>query len=73
MKYLKIFKNWRIIVLTIMFVVATLLLFGDCSSIKAFALNIIGLAIGIYTYRLADGWHKQGLIDEINVFNDNDE
>lgn len=74
MKYLKIFKNWRIIALTIMGIAAALLILGDGNKITLILFaKAVGIMVGTVAYKLAKDWHKEGKIDEINVFNDNDE
>ena len=74
MKYLAIFKNWRLIALLIMAVAAFILILGDGNrdGIIIFA-KILGFFLAVFCYKIGNEWHKDGKIDEINVFNDNDE
>lgn len=73
MKYLKVFKNWRIVFLTIIAAAALLLILGDGNrfSVIVFA-KVVGCALAYVCYRLGKHWHEKGEIDEIKVFNDNE-
>lgn len=74
MKYLKIFKNWRIIALTIMAIAAVILIAGDGNktNLIVFA-KIIGFFVATFCYKIGKDWYESGKIDEINVFNDNED
>lgn len=73
MKYLKVFKNWRIVFLTIIAAAALLLILGDGNrfSVIVFA-KVVGGALAYVCYGLGKHWNEKGEIDEIKVFNDNE-
>lgn len=74
MKYLKIFKNWRIIALTVMAVAAFILILGESEKATVIAITkLIGFTLAFFCYKIAKDWHEKGLINEINEFNDNNE
>ena len=73
MKYIKVFKNWRIMFLTIIAAAALLLILGDGNRISVIVFaKIVGGALAYVCYRLGKHWYEKGEIDEINVFNDNE-
>ena len=73
MKYIKVFKNWRIMFLTIIAAAALLLILGDGNRISVIVFaKIVGGALAYACYRLGKHWYEKGEIDEINVFNDNE-
>ena len=70
-KYLDIFKNWRCVLLAVAWIIALLCIMADSDDLLNVLIKLVGLAIGFYAYKLGERWHNEGLIDEINVFNDN--
>ena len=74
MKYLKIFKNWRIIALTVMVIAALILIIGESeNTIAIVSVKLIGFMLGTFCYKIAKEWHDDGKINEIDEFNDNHE
>lgn len=70
MKYLLPFKNWRIVVLTVMALLAILLIFCDGDDLGALACaKAIGIALTYGCWRVADQWEAAGLITELEVWN----
>lgn len=68
MKYLRIFTNWRIIAITAMFCVATLLLLCETENATSLAVTkISGIAMMYVTGCLFSAW--EGRMNELNVFN----
>ena len=73
MKYLKVFKNWRIATLTVMFMATLVLIAGDGDRIGLVVFSkLIGFALGALGYKLGKEWMKDGKLDELNVFNDDE-
>lgn len=73
MKYLKAFKNWRIIALTVMAAGAIILILSESESMVALlATKAIGFIIGFFIYKIGKDWYNKGLIDEIDEFTDNE-
>lgn len=74
MKYLKIFKNWRIVTLTVIFIATFILIAGDCNNIRLILFaKLIGLVLGFLGYKTGKEWMEKGLLKELDVFNDNEE
>ena len=71
MGYLKLFTNWRIVFLTVIYMAAFILIFSESENITAIiATKLIGFALGYTGYTLSKSWGDKGLIDEINVFSE---
>lgn len=68
--YLKLFLNWRIDVLMALAIVAFMLILGECEDISTLiATKLVGFGLAYGCYKLSQVWDKQGLIDELNIFN----
>lgn len=71
MKYLKVFSNWRIVVLTVLAMAAVLLVLVDCDCIEVFVLTkLVGFFLAYFAYRIGKYWKDKGMLDEINVFDE---
>lgn len=67
--YLKPFLNWRIDTLMLLAMVAMMLILSECDQLPTLlATKVAGFATAYGYYRLSQHWDKQGLIDELNVF-----
>lgn len=67
-KYLKIFKNWRLVALAVIYVAAAVLLVSDYDEISLFALTkAIGISLCFYGYKICKEWYDDGKINEINA------
>jgi hypothetical protein len=72
MKYLLPFKNWRIVVLTILAALALAFAAGDCDNLVLFFVTkVIAVILGFATHKLSKRW--DGKMPELEVFNDNEE
>lgn len=68
-QYIKPFLNWRINVLMALAIVAFVLILGECEGLSTLiATKFVGFALAYGCYKLFQAWDKQGLIDELNVF-----
>lgn len=73
MKYLLPFKNWRIVVLTILAAATLAFAAGDCDNLGAFLISkVAAVILGFITHSLWNRWDNLGLITELEVWNDND-
>lgn len=71
MKYLKVFKNWRIVTLTVIFIATFILIAGDGNNIRLILFaKLIGFALGFLGYKTGKEWMKNGQLDELKAFND---
>ena len=71
-KYLIPFRNWRVLVLTALAMLALLLLAGETDDMTVLLLiKAIGFGCGWLCFRLGNRWDKLGLIDELNVYSEN--
>ena len=71
-KYLIPFLNWRVLVLTLLSMVAFVLIMGETESLKVFLLiKVLGFALGYLCYRLGKYWDERGLISELDVYSEN--
>lgn len=65
-KYFKIYRNWRVHVLTILVMVAMFLLLGDCDDMGYLLLTKgIGFGVAYIIYRLGKYWNAKGQINEL--------
>lgn len=65
-KYFKIYRNWRVHVLTILVMVAMFLLLGDCEDMGYLLLTKgIGFGVAYIIYRLGKYWNAKGKINEL--------
>ena len=65
-KYFKIYRNWRVHVLTILVMVAMFLLLGDCDDMGYLLLTKgIGFGVVYIIYRLGKYWNAKGKINEL--------
>jgi hypothetical protein len=65
-KYFKIYRNWRVHVLTILVMVAMFLLLGDCDDMGYLLLTKgIGFGVAYIIYRLGKYWNAKGKINEL--------
>lgn len=65
-KYFKIYRNWRVHVLTILVMVAMFLLLGDCDDMGYLLLTKgIGFGVAYIIYRLGKYWNVKGKINEL--------
>ena len=68
MKYISIFKNWRILALTAVLTASAMLLLGDSDDIGwLVAAKVSGLAMMRITTWLYGRW--KGMMGELDVFN----
>lgn len=71
-KYLIPLLNWRVLVLTLLSMVAFVLILGDTDDLTVFMfIKVLGFALGYLCYRLSKHWDERGLIDELNVYSEN--
>ena len=67
-KYFKIYRNWRVHVLTILVMVAMFLLLGDCEDMGYLLLTKgIGFGVAYIIYRLGKYWNAKGKINELTA------
>lgn len=72
MKYLLPFKNWRIVVLTILAALTLAFAVGDCDDlVLLFITKIIAVILAYGTRALARHW--DGKMPELDVYNDKEE
>lgn len=72
-KYLKIYLNWRVNVLTILAMVVTILIASENESLsQLFLTKIAGFVLGYFTFRLGKYWNSKGKIDEFMELADED-
>lgn len=65
-KYFKIYRNWRVHVLTILVMVAIFLLLGDCDDMGYLLLTKgIGFGVAYIIYHLGKYWNAKGKINEL--------
>ncbi len=66
-EYLNLYRNWRIHVLTVLVIVGSVLIMGECEdSMGKFLLSkVAGFSIAYLTYRLGKYWNSKGKIDEL--------
>ena len=68
MKYLSPFKNWRIVVLTILAAITLILAMADGDDIAlVFLTKVIAVILGYATHVMAHRW--DGKMPELEVFN----
>ena len=68
MKYLKIFKNWRLIALAVITIAAIMLLASDSGAISLFMLTkVVGIFLCFFGYKIGKEWYDDGKINEINA------
>lgn len=67
-KYLNIYRNWRVIVLFLLCMVAALFILGDCDDM-GYLLFIKGVGFGLayIIYRLGKYWDAKGKINELTA------
>lgn len=71
MKYLKVFRNWRIVALTVFSIAALLLILGDGDNVAVIVFTkLVGFAIGYLVYRIGKDWKGRGMLDELDVFDE---
>lgn len=69
-----IVRNWRIVVLTLMFSLTLLLAMADVDNFALLvATKILAVILGYLTNKLSKSWDKEGYLKELEVFNDNEE
>lgn len=67
-KYLKIFKNWRLLALAVIAIAAIMHLASDSDALSLFTLTkIIGISLCYFGYKIGKEWHDDGKINEINA------
>lgn len=60
------FRNWRVIVLTVLGMVAAVFILGDCDDMGYLLLTKgIGFGIAYIIYRLGKYWNAKGKINEL--------
>ena len=60
------FRNWRVIVLAVLVMVAAVFFLGDCDDMGYLLLTKgIGFGIAYITYRLGKYWKAKGKINEL--------
>lgn len=71
MKYLTPLRNWRIVALTILAMVAFALIIGETDDLTTFVtIKAAGFALAYACYRLSCHFDRRHLIDELNVFSE---
>lgn len=66
MKYLKIFKNWRITALCVIFIAAMFLIAGEGNNVTLIIIaKLVGFALVTFGYKVAKDWREKGLLDEL--------
>lgn len=67
-KYFKIYRNWRVHVLTLLCMVAALFILGDCDDMGYLLFTKgVGLGIAYIIYRLGKYWDAKGKINELTA------
>ena len=67
-KYFKIYRNWRVHVLTILVMVAMFLLLGDCDDMGYLLFTKgVGFGLAYIIYRLGKYWDAKGKINELTA------
>lgn len=67
-KYFKIYRNWRVHVLTLLCMVAALFILGDCDDMGYLLLTKgIGFGVAYIIYRLGKYWDAKGKINELTA------
>ena len=65
-KYFKIYRNWRVHVLTLLCMVAALFILGDCDDMGYLLFTkVIGFSLAYIIYRLGKYWDAKGKINEL--------
>ena len=60
------FRNWRVIVLTVLGMVAAVFILGDCDDMGYLLLTKgIGFGIAYIIYRIGKYWNAKGKINEL--------
>lgn len=71
-KYLLPLLNWRVLVLSLLAMMALVLILGDTDDLTVFMLiKPAGFGLGYLCYRLARHWDARGLISELDVYSEN--
>ena len=67
-KYFKIYRNWRVHVLTLLCMVAALFILGDCDDM-GYLLFTKGVGFGLVyiIYRLGKYWDAKGKLNELTA------
>lgn len=67
-KYLNIYRNWRVIVLSLLCTVAALFILGDCDDMGYLLFTKgIGFGLAYIIYRLGKYWDAKGKINELTA------
>lgn len=67
-KYFKIYRNWRVHVLTTLVMVAMFLLLGDCDDMGYLLFTKgVGFGLAYIIYRLGKYWNAKGKINELTA------
>lgn len=71
-KYLLPLLNWRVLVLSLLAMMALVLILGDTDDLTVFMIiKPAGFGLGYLFYRLARNWDARGLISELDVYSEN--
>lgn len=71
-KYLIPLSNWRVLVLSLLAMMALVLILGDTDDLTVFMfIKPAGFGLGYLFYRLARHWDARGLISELDVYSEN--
>lgn len=62
------FRNWRVIVLAVLVMVAVVLILGDCDDMDCLLLTKgVGFGLAYIIYRLGKYWDAKGKINELTA------
>lgn len=71
-KYLLPLLNWRVLVLSLLAMMALVLILGDTDDLTVFMIiKTAGFGLGYLCYRLFRHWDERGLINELSVYSEN--
>lgn len=67
-KYFKIYRNWRVIVLAVLVMVAAVFILGDCDDMGYLLFTKgVGFGLAYIIYRLGKYWDAKGKINELTA------
>ena len=67
-KYLNIYRNWRVHVLTLLCIVAALFILGDCDDMGYLLFTKgVGFGLAYIIYRLGKYWDAKGKLNELTA------
>lgn len=61
------FRNWRVIVLAVLVMVAAVFILGDCDDMGYLLFKGVGFGLAYIIYRLGKYWDAKGKINELTA------